>query len=49
MDTSCYVDDPRIAIDTNLAENAIRPFSLGRLFADTVKGAKASAALYSQG
>lgn len=33
-----------------MAENAIRPFALGRrnwLFADTVKGAKASAALYS--
>ena len=45
-----YVEDPRVAIDTNLAENAIRPFALGRrnwLFADTVKGAKASAALYS--
>jgi transposase len=45
-----YVEDGRLAIDTNLAENAIRPFALGRrnwLFADTVKGAKASAALYS--
>ena len=45
-----YVEDPRLAMDTNLAENAIRPFALGRrnwLFADTVKGAKASAALYS--
>jgi transposase len=45
-----YVEDPRLAIDTNLAENAIRPFALGRrnwLFAGTVKGAKASAALYS--
>jgi hypothetical protein len=45
-----YVDDPRIAIDTNLAENAIRPFALGRrnwLFSDTVRGAKASAMLYS--
>jgi len=45
-----YVEDPRLAIDTNLAENAIRPFALGRrnwLFADTVKGARASAALYS--
>jgi len=45
-----YIEDPRLAIDTNLAENAIRPFALGRrnwLFADTVKGAKASAALYS--
>ena len=45
-----YIDDARLAIDTNLAENAIRPFAIGRrnwLFADTVKGAKASAALYS--
>jgi transposase len=45
-----YVQDGRLAIDTNLAENAIRPFALGRrnwLFADTVNGAKASAALYS--
>jgi transposase len=45
-----YVQDPRIAIDTNLAENAIRPFALGRrnwLFADIVKGAKASATMYS--
>jgi transposase len=45
-----YVEDPRLAIDTNLAENAIRPFALGRrnwLFSDTVKGAKGSAALYS--
>ena len=25
-----YVEDPRLAIDTNLAENAIRPFALGR-------------------
>jgi transposase len=45
-----YVEDPRLALDTNLAENAIRPFALDRrnwLFADSVKGAKASAALYS--
>ncbi|MBM0106477.1 transposase [Steroidobacter sp. S1-65] len=45
-----YVDDGRIAIDTNLAENAIRPFARGRracLFADTAKGAKASAAFFS--
>ncbi|MGB5103431.1 MAG: IS66 family transposase [Steroidobacteraceae bacterium] len=44
-----YIDDPRLAIDTNLAENAIRPFVLGRnwLFADTAQGARASAALYS--
>lgn len=41
----------RWALSTRLAvENAIRPFALGRanwLFADTVRGAKASAALYS--
>jgi transposase len=45
-----YLDDPRLAIDTNLAENAIRPFALGRrnwLFSDTVNGATASATLYS--
>lgn len=42
-------EDGRLAIDTNLAENVIRPFALGRrnwLFADTVKGAKASATIY---
>ena len=27
-----YVEDGRVAIDTNLAENAIRPFSLGRRY-----------------
>jgi hypothetical protein len=45
-----YVDHGEVAIDTNLAENAIRPFALGRrnwMFADTVSGAKASASLYS--
>jgi transposase len=45
-----YVDDGKLAIDTNLAENAIRPFALGRrnwLFADTVSGARASAHMYS--
>jgi transposase len=45
-----YTQDGKVAIDTNLAENAIRPFALGRrnwLFADTVNGAKASASLYS--
>jgi len=37
-------------MDNNLAENAIRPFVVGRknwLFCDTVAGAEASAALYS--
>jgi hypothetical protein len=45
-----YVEDGKVAIDTNLAENAIRPFALGRrnwLFADTVSGARASAHMYS--
>ena len=37
-------------IDNNRAENAIRPFVVGRknwLFSDSVKGAKASAMIYS--
>ncbi len=41
--------DGRIPLDTNLVENAIRPFVIGRknwLFADTVAGARASANLY---
>lgn len=45
-----YVDDGHLAIDTNVVENAIRPFARGRrawLFADTVKGAKASVAFFS--
>ena len=43
------LDDGRIPLDTNLVENAIRPFVVGRknwLFADTVAGARASANLY---
>jgi transposase len=45
-----YLEDGRLRIDTNLVENAIRPFVVGRknwLFADTVRGAEASANLYS--
>ena len=45
-----YVEDGRLRIDNNAAENAIRPFVIGRknwLFSNTPKGAKASAALYS--
>lgn len=45
-----YVDDGRLRIDNNLVENSIRPFVIGRkawLFADTVRGAEASAILYS--
>jgi len=45
-----YLDDGRLAIDNNQAENAIRPFVVGRknwLFSDSVAGVKASANLYS--
>jgi transposase len=44
------LDDGRVPLDTNAVENAIRPFVVGRknwLFADTVRGAEASANLYS--
>ena len=45
-----YLDDGRLEIDNNAAENAIRPFVIGRknwLFSDSVKGVEASANLYS--
>jgi len=45
-----FVEYGFLPLDNNLAENAIRPFVVGRknwLFCDTVEGAKASAALYS--
>jgi len=45
-----YLDDGRYPIDNNPVENAIRPFAIGRknwLFSASVKGAKASANLYS--
>jgi transposase len=45
-----YLEDGRLEIDNNLAENAIRPFVIGRknwLFSDSVQGVKASANLYS--
>ena len=45
-----FFDDPGIEISNNRAENAIRPFVVGRknwLFSDTPKGAEASAMLYS--
>ena len=45
-----YLEDGRLEIDNNGAENAIRPFVLGRknwLFSTSVKGVKASANLYS--
>ena len=45
-----YLDDGRLNISNALAENAVRPFALGRknwLFADTSRGARASATVYS--
>lgn len=45
-----YLEDGRCSFSNNLSENAIRPFTLGRknwLFADTPKGADASAAVYT--
>jgi transposase len=45
-----YTQDGRLSIDNNPAENAIRPFVIGRknwLFSATVEGAASSANLYS--
>jgi transposase len=45
-----YVNDPHVGLDNNAAENAIRPFAIGRknwLFAGSPAGAQASAILYS--
>jgi transposase len=45
-----YCEDGRLPIDNNPAENAIRPFVIGRknwMFSATQKGAHASAAIYS--
>ena len=45
-----FLDNGEVPISNNLAENAIRPFTLGRknwLFCDTPKGAEASAVVYS--
>jgi transposase len=45
-----FLDNEVLRLDTNPVEGVIRPFVVGRnnwLFADTVKGAEASAALYS--
>ena len=45
-----YVEAGHLPIDNNRAENAIRPFVIGRknwLFSDTPKGATASAQIYS--
>lgn len=45
-----FLDNGVVGIDNNSAENAIRPFVIGRknwLFAGTPEGAATSAALYS--
>ncbi len=45
-----YTQDGRLRPDNNLAENAIRPFVVGRknwLFSGSPRGAKASATIYS--
>ena len=45
-----FLEDGRLELHNNRAENAIRPFVVGRknwLFSDSVAGAKASANLYS--
>jgi len=45
-----YVEYPHVGLDNNAAENAIRPFAVGRknwLFAGSPAGARASANLYS--
>jgi transposase len=45
-----FLEDGRVEIDNNLAENAIRPFVIGRknwLFSGSPRGAEASAILYS--
>jgi transposase len=45
-----YLDNPSVPLSNNRAENAIRPFCIGRknwLFSNSVKGAEASALFYS--
>lgn len=45
-----FLEDGRVELSNNRAENAIRPFVIGRkswLFADTKKGATSSAIVYS--
>ena len=47
---TAFLDDPNIPLSNNRAENAIRPFVVGRknwLFSDTVRGAESSAIIYS--
>jgi len=45
-----YLEDGNCSISNNVAENSIRPFSIGRknwMFAGSPKGADASACVYS--
>ena len=45
-----YLEHGDVDISNNVAENAIRPFAVGRknwLFSDTVKGAESSAIVYT--
>ena len=45
-----YLEDGRVEISNNRAENSIRPFCVGRrnwLFSNTIKRAEASASIYS--
>ena len=45
-----YLDDGDLAIDNNIAERDIRPFTTGRknwMFSNTPRGANSSATLYS--
>ncbi len=45
-----WLESPHVTLDNNLAENAIRPFAVGRknwLFSGSPSGAEASAAIYT--
>lgn len=45
-----FIENPVVGPDTNIVENAIRPFAIGRknwMFSDTARGADASANLFS--
>ena len=45
-----FLTDPEVPLDNNPAERAIRPFCVGKknwILIDTIKGAEASAILYS--
>lgn len=45
-----FLQDPKVPLDNNAAEGAIRPFVIGKknwVMIDTVHGAQASASIYS--